>query len=148
MSAKKSLFFLFVSVLAIAVLGLVARPAFAGGEPTPFLDHLKCYGVTEDTKESEYLTVELLDQFGIDSATVRVVAQYFCAAAARAETNGTVKTTDSITYISAGDFICYALKTRTAGPGQIFAADPFGERTLTLGSARLLCAPAVRFQVE
>ena len=145
MFATKSLFSLLVSVLTVVTFALIARPAFAGGEPTPLEDHLTCYRVLEDSKIAEFLKVYLQNQFGLVEANVYVQAQLYCTASAKIEGNETIKILDSHAYLSPGDFICYAIKSRTDSPGTIQVADPFGDRSLTLGGVRTICTPAVTF---
>ena len=148
MSAAKSLIFLITTMIAVVSMSVVARSAFAGGNPSPLEDHLTCYSVLADSKPSEFLKVQLQNEFGLLDADVLVVAQLFCSATAKVEGNGVLTTLAPKATLSPGDFVCYALKTRAPGPGQIQVSDPFGDRTLTLGGARLLCAPAVRFAVD
>jgi hypothetical protein len=110
--------------------------------PTPPVDHLKCYQVTQDTNPREKATVNLNNaQFGLEEGcTLITKAPLFCAPTQKFIDPPSTEQGPILT----SDYLCYKVKCPTRDKKNILVDDQFGTRQITVEDARLLCTPTVK----
>src|SRR5713226_3197712 len=125
---------------AICTAGLAALcltwAASAAAQPTP--DHLKCYKVKDPAPKTTY-TADLGGLVAEHGCKIEVPAKLECVT--------TSATNVSPTPPGGGgsgrpnSFTCYKVRCPPATVPTLPATDQFGTRTVTVGTAQLLCAP-------
>jgi hypothetical protein len=124
-------------LLAAAVTVVAAPAARAGTMTNP--DTLKCYKV-KDTAAKKSYTADLTGQLSDTGCVIKVPAKLLCNPVGA--TNFDPPANNAFGQNLAGNvYVCYKLKcAKTSTPVSIFDAR-FGNRTGTITSTKLLCAP-------
>ncbi len=121
----------------VTLLALSARSIQA----QPVADHLKCYKVKDSASRAKY-TADLGGLVAEPGCSIQVPGRLLCTDATK--TNITPEPPGGPdTAGPAGRFLCYKVKCPRAVPPPIQWHDQFGSRSLTLGTASLLCAPEI-----
>jgi hypothetical protein len=135
-----------IASAALVVALLTASVAAAQTEPCTQPDHLKCYHVAPDQFKNRALLSLDSPQFGVEpGCVVEGPAILFCVPACKtvilppppSGTGFQAKTT------LLDDELCYHVHCRVNNaPKTLGVEDQFAQRTVGLGPAELLCAPA------
>jgi hypothetical protein len=134
-------------LLSTAILVAVLAAGSAHGQPVQAvvldLDHLKCYEVTKDPVQGSAIVDLLGLHFGREeSCEVMLRAQFLCAKNSKATVNGVGAGNDPLGGTLDSDFLCYNLKCARNAVREVQILDQFGERTVTIRAAKMLCTPA------
>jgi hypothetical protein len=141
-------------LLATALIGLTVlwfAPTDAAAQfPTcqagaPCFDHLKCYAVTSDHHAFKPHKLEVFNQqFGEEKCKLTDHARLICAPTAKNKVDEQVPNSPFATESldPTQDFICYSVVCQPNMKRSIVAADQFAGRDMTIGAAKLICAPA------
>jgi hypothetical protein len=130
----------------LAVVTLTATNVAAQAAPCTQPDHLKCYRVGLDP----FINTDLLSldspQFGVEpGCQVDGHAIQFCVPVCKTVVTSPPPTGTGFqaTTILTDDELCYAIKcTTNNAPKKVGVEDQFSARTIPLGVADLICAPA------
>ena len=145
---------------AMAVIGLVARPAAA----QPMFDNMKCYKINDNAPRKTY-TADLLPKLTHDFATelgdrivggvlqkgcrIRVPAKFFCLEVEAENTHDASPPYNPAQWTVAGpepgERLCYKLSCPPVAAKDLAIIDAFGTRTIKLlGRTGYLCTSVTR----
>src|SRR5690242_16359123 len=124
-------------------LGALVAPLLlvvaAQAQPVP--DHLRCYKVKDSQAKASY-TADVGGLVVESGCLIKVPGNLFCTEATKTNVSpaplGGVDNTGP-----AGRFLCYKLKCPKATAAPFQWHDQFGDRQLTPGASKLVCAPEI-----
>ena len=125
------------SALVLALYGLVP-PLVAFAQATP--DHLICSKVRDSGARGRF-QVTLTTVAGAQSCIVKTPAKLACVEAAKTAVSPTPPG-GGPGGSAAGAFLCYRAKCPRPAANSTNAQDQFGQRTISIRTAQLFCAPA------
>src|SRR5262245_61728307 len=116
---------------------LALAPDIAIGEPFP--DHLQCYKSKDPQQKATY-TADITGLVLEPGCRVKVPAKLTCVPATKTNVSPTPPGGDGRFGMPSG-FNCYDVKCPKATHPTVPTEDQFGERTVTPGPTKVLCAP-------
>jgi hypothetical protein len=132
-----------LTIVAAAVIVMAARPSRA----QVIANHLVCTKVKDPAPRASYTAHLVPSRMNdLNPCIIKVPAKMECQVTAKLNVNppppGGGPTADIVSATGILRFLCYKTKCpRPEGPADV-RTDQFGSRVLTLGPAKLLCAPA------
>jgi hypothetical protein len=137
-----------IAKLSLPALSLLAVCSFAqrGGAQTFPTNHLVCMKIKDPAPKASYTAHLVPSRLNdLDPCVIRVPAKMECQITGKlnvAPPAPATGPTQDLLPTGILRFLCYKVKCpKPQGPNDV-RNDQFGSRTVTLGSARLLCAPA------
>ena len=131
----------------LAAVLLATLPMQASAQEEPTRDHLACYKVSDPSRFEATLNLDV----GFEAETVGVGDLTGCSANLKSlrlcvPVAKTVTLTDATILPVIGQdlvngFLCYKMKCPKADALEVDVADQFGSRTITVGSAVMICTP-------
>jgi hypothetical protein len=125
--------------IGILVAALTALPGVALAQPVR--DHLTCFRVTDSAPKAKY-RASLTTAAGSQSCTVKAPAKLACVETGKSSVTP-APPGGGPTGSAAGSFLCYRAKCSKPSGASSNAQDQFGQRVISFGGAKLLCAPAI-----
>jgi len=124
------------------ILGLLAVCSVVGTTArAQTQDHLSCFNVKDSAPKVKY-TVTVTTAAGQQTCIVRAPAKMACVQAAKGNVTPTPPGGGPGGSSAAGAFLCYPAKCPKPVKTGTNAQDQFGNRVITFGATKLLCAPA------
>ena len=126
-----------ITLAATATLFLLV----AAAQAQPVADHLKCYKVKDSQAKASY-TADLGGLIAEPNCIIKVPGNLFCTESTK--TNVTPTPPGGIDNTGpAGRFLCYKIKCPKATVAPFQWHDQFGDRQLTPGTPKIVCAPEI-----